>query len=351
MHIKIDPRWDFKNEKHQTLHEKVIPLLAQINRRGKLTAAAKACAVSYRHAWSLLNAGGEFFGAPLVVMEKGRGAKLSRLGEKLLWTSQRVEARLQPEMESFATELNVELQRSLSADAPVIKIFASHGYAVALMMRYFDRARVEIYYHAPEHALIALNENRCRLAGFHQPIDMEIPRQRARYRELLPPGKFGLIRFIRRQQGLIFHPAIRPALCGIDDLRNGHLKFINRQPSSGTRVLLEQLLRERGIEPGQISGYENQEFTHSAVAAHIAAGIADVGFGVRAAAERFGLNFALAAEEYYLWAYPLQAEQDPDIQAFIAMLRDPKLQAQINRLPGYRCEHCGVTVSPEWLFP
>ena len=324
MHIKIDPRWDFKNEKHQTLHEKVIPLLAQINRRGKLTAAAKACAVSYRHAWSLLNAGGEFFGAPLVVMEKGRGAKLSRLGEKLLWTSQRVEARLQPEMESFATELNVELQRSLSADTPVIKIFASHGYAVALMMRYFDRAQVEIYYHAPEHALIALNENRCRLAGFHQPIDMEIPRQRARYRELLPPGKFGLIRFIRRQQGLIFHPAIRPALSGREDLR---------------------------IEPGQISGYENQEFTHSAVAAHIAAGIADVGFGVRAAAERFGLNFALAAEEYYLWAYPLQAEQDPDIQAFIAMLRDPKLQAQINRLPGYRCEPCGVTVSPEWLFP
>ncbi len=341
MHIKIIPRWDFENEQGQRLHLKLLPLLEQIDQQGRLTAAAKEVGLSYRHAWNLLNDGMEFFGNELVLLEKGRGAKLTVLGKKLLWSNQRIEARLHPETESFAMELNVELQRILAVDTPVVRIFASHGYAVAVMTEFTRYSQVEMHYHSPEQALIALNEGRCRIAGFHQVIGMDIPAQRLRYKELLDPKRFGIIRFIRRKQGLIFKESNPLNIKSIKDLSRGGFRFINRQKSSGTRLLLEQLLRDQEINSYEIEGFANQEFTHSAVAAHIASGMADIGFGVEAAARRFGLGFRPIIEEYYLWAYPLNAEGDQDIQAFISTLKDKEFQALVNKLPGYQCEQSG----------
>lgn len=362
MHINIIPRWDFENDAGERLHESLLPLLYQINKQGKLTAAAKDCELSYRHAWNILEKSEAFFGKALVIKEKGRGAQLTQLGQKLLWSNQRIDARLHPEMESFATELNVELQSLLSNHAPVVRIYASHGYAVALMTQYVRDYQVEIHYHAPHHALIALNEGRCRIAGFHQPIGLEVDVQRRRYQELLDPKRFGIIRFIRRQQGLMYKEKEKekekgqdnqlnnPSFNSILDLKQKDYRFINRQQGSGTRELFEQLLFNEGISPRDIPGIENQELTHSAVAAYIASGMADVGFGVEAAAKRFGLAFTPIIEEYYLWAYPLEAEQDEDIQAFIATLSNPEYQAQINQLPGYQCEQSGNTSSTDWLF-
>ena len=377
MHINIIPRWDFENDAGERLHESLLPLLYQINKQGKLTAAAKDCDLSYRHAWNILEKSEAFFGKALVVKEKGRGAQLTQLGQKLLWSNQRIDARLHPEMESFATELNVELQSLLSNHAPVVRIYASHGYAVALMTQYVRDYQVEIHYHAPQHALIALNEGRCRIAGFHQPIGLEVDVQKRRYQELLDPKRFGIIRFIRRQQGLMYKEEnkklsilaklqqqdknndnempdatpVKPSeFNSIQDLKQGGYRFINRQQGSGTRELFEQLLFNEGISPRDIPGIENQELTHSAVAAYIASGMADVGFGVEAAAKRFGLAFTPIIEEYYLWAYPLEAEQDEDIQAFIATLSNPEYQAQINQLHGYQCEQSGTTSSTNWLF-
>jgi putative molybdopterin biosynthesis protein len=350
MHINILPKWDFEDSNGSRLHSKVLPLLEQINRCGRLTAAAKACDLSYRHAWNLLNESTTFFSSPLVLMEKGRGAKLTALGQKLLWSKQRIDACLHPEMESLATELNIELQKSIVGAAPIVKIYASHGYAVALMAQYTKTYSVEIQYHAPEHALIALNEGRCRIAGFHMPIGLQIPVQKASYKKLLDPARFGIIRFVRRQQGLIFQADNPFNISGIEDLRQGNFRFINRQYKSGTRELLEQILADKHINTTDILGYENQEFTHSAVAAHIAADMADVGFGVKAAASRFDLGFAPIIEENYLWAYALENEKDNDIQAFIATLLDREFQLKINELPGYNCEYCGHITSSHWLF-
>lgn len=350
MHINILPKWDFEDSDGNRLHAKVLPLLEQINRCGRLTAAAKACDLSYRHAWNLLNDSTTFFSSPLVLMEKGRGAKLTALGQKLLWSKQRIDARLQPEMESLATELNIELQKSIVDAAPIVKIYASHGYAVALMTQYTKTYNVEIQYHAPEHALIALNEGRCRIAGFHMPIGLDIPAQKASYKKLLDPARFGIIRFVRRQQGLIFQADNPFKIIDVEDLQQANLRFINRQYKSGTRELLEQILADKRIDTAAILGYENQEFTHSAVAAHIAADMADVGFGVEAAASRFDLGFAPIIEEHYLWAYALQSEKDDDIQAFIGTLLDDEFQLKIGELPGYNCEDCGQTTSSDWLL-
>lgn len=350
MHIKISPTWSFEDEEGSKLHTATLALLEHINREGNLSAAAKNCQLSYRHAWNILNKSSDFFHKPLVSMEKGRGAQLTALGQKLLWSNQRIEARLAPEMESLATELNVELQKEMEDHAPIVHVYASHGYAVALMTQYTQDYHVEIHYHGPQHALIALNEGRCRIAGFHQSINLQIPTQQARYQKLLDPERFGIIRFVKRQQGLIFHPENPHKISTIRDINQRNLRFINRQKSSGTRELLEQLLSQDNIPSSSITGYENEEYTHSAIAAYIASDMADAGFGIETAARRFELGFAPIVEEYYLWAYPLEAENDDDIQAFITTLRNAAFQEKINELPGYSCDHCGSLVSSDWLF-
>jgi len=155
---------------------------------------------------------------------------------------------------------------------------------------------------------------------------------------------------VRRQQGLIFQADNPYQLSQIEDLRKNNLRFINRQYKSGTRELLEQILANKNINTAEISGYENQEFTHSAIAAHIASNMADAGFGVEAAARRFDLGFAPIIQEHYLWAYALENENDDDIQAFISALRDKEFQEELNQLPGYECDHCGTLTTPSWLF-
>src|SRR4029079_15433534 len=94
-----------------------------------------------------------------------------------------------------------------------------------------------------------------------------------------------------RTQVLFVAPGTPKRVRGLADLRRGDLRFVNRPEGSGTRMLTELLLAREGIEPAQVSGYDSAEFTHAAVAAYIASGMADVGLGVQTAARRFGLHF------------------------------------------------------------
>ena len=107
--IQIEPAWSFTDEAGNRLDPQLFGLLHAVHQSGKLTTAAAEAGISYRHAWNLLNKWADFFGVELVEMQKGRGARLSPLGDKLLWAEQRVAARLGPQLESLGSELNLEI--------------------------------------------------------------------------------------------------------------------------------------------------------------------------------------------------------------------------------------------------
>jgi molybdate-binding protein len=75
--------------------------------------------------------------------------------------------------------------------------------------------------------------------------------------------------------------------------------MVNRQRGSGTRSMIDQLLAANGLRPESIAGYAHEEFTHEAIAATIAAGQADVGLGIEAAAARYDLGFVPVVWERY----------------------------------------------------
>ena len=82
--ILVRPAWLVSNEAGEELDQQLFPVLQAIHDAGKLTVAASKAGLSYRHAWNLIGRWSEFFGSPLVNLERGRGTTLTPLGEKLL---------------------------------------------------------------------------------------------------------------------------------------------------------------------------------------------------------------------------------------------------------------------------
>lgn len=348
--LSIVPNWRLEDLQGNNLHAKFLPLLAAIQQNKKLTQAAQSCGLSYRHAWNILREAENFFGQPVTDMARGRGAMLTELGRVLLQANQRIEARLHTQMETLAMELNAEVHRVLADQITVVSIHASHGYAVALIPKHLSGYQAELHYHGPDDALRALNTNECKIAGFNLPMHHRVPELQQRYQRLLNPDKVHVLSFIKRQQGILLAPDSGLRINSLADLTQADLRFINRQPRSGTRELLDHLLADAGIEADQIRGYDNHEYTHSAVAAHVATGMAEVSFGVKAAAARFDLDFIPITEDRYFWAYRAESENDPEIGAFIDMLQQADLQAEVNQLPGYQCDRSGQRLDVSELF-
>ncbi|WP_372737080.1 substrate-binding domain-containing protein [Neptunomonas sp.] len=347
--IQIDPAWVFRDEAGNTLDPQLFRLLAEIHQFKKLTSAAKAAGISYRHGWNLLNKWADFFGTELVRLEKGRGATLTPLGEKLLWAEQRVMARFQPQMANLASELNVEIQKALVNLTPLLRIQASHGYAVALLPQVCINLQLDLQYSSPLEALAALNRDACDIAGFHMPTGIVIPQLLERYQQLLKPRSHKVIRFISRQQGLMVAKNNPLQIETLSDLTRSGVRFINRQEDSGTRALFDQLICNEGIAAANIDGYSNREFTHSAVAAYVASDMADAGFGVEQAAHQFGLGFIPICSEDYVFVCHQKNLKKAAVNQFIDIIKSEAFKQKVQTLAGYRSELSGTIETIEEL--
>lgn len=355
--ITIRPSWTFVSESGDKVDPQLFGLLAAIHDQGKLTLAAKEVKLSYRYAWSLLGKWETFFGGPLVNKERGRGAKLTPLGEKLLWAEQRSDANLFPQLENIASELNLEIGRALkSAQQPVLHLHASHGYAVEklpLLMSQHGHAMLDLKYMGSVAAVTSLSRNGCDLAGFHVPLGEQAADLWREYAKWLKPRKHGIIRLVTRTQGLIMAKGNPLRIGSLADLQRPGVRFVNRQRDSGTRFLLDGLLARQSIDAGRIQGYDSGEFTHAAVAAFVASGMADVAFGIEPAARQFKLDFIPVIKERYMLACRLDALQRAPVQELIALMQGPEYREMTRSVAGYALDSPGklekVQPSMRWL--
>lgn len=345
--ISIVPTWSFRDDQGRTLDPQLFILLRHIEVDKKLTHAAAKTGISYRHAWNQLNKWADFFGTPLVELEKGRGARLTQLGDKLLWAEKRVVARLEPQLDNITSELNIELSRLLEGSRPSLRLHASHGYAVELLPDFAEGFELDLQYRHGHEALASLAREQCDIAGFHLPVATISSEMRAQAEKQLRPRAHRIIRFITRQQGLMVQHGNPLNIEGLADLSRQEIRFINREPGSGTRQLLEELLRREPIESYEWLDGSSIEYTHSAVAAHIAAGMADAGFGVQAAASQFGLDFVPLAREQYLLACHQRTLELPPVKALLARLRSDEFRSAVNALAGYDAKDSGEILLPE----
>jgi molybdate transport repressor ModE-like protein len=351
--ISIHPEWVVAPEggEPHPLPE-LLPLLTAIQNSGSIADGARSTAMSYRRAWGMLRRFENEFGAPLVIKTRGQGTRLSALAEKLLWADRRVTARLSPTLESLSSELEGELESLLAPQRASLRINASHGFAVAALVEALGRENVpvELKYRTSTEAVAALARGECDLAGFHVAEGALQKSSVAPYLQWLDSRRHVLIHLAHRTQGLFVASGNPKGVGGLEDLTRADLRFVNRQVGSGTRVLLDLMLTRHGIDPGRIVGYENTEFTHAAVAAFIASGMADVGFGLEAAARRFGLDFIALTRERYFFACESAAVNKALLRHVATLLHGEGMRAVINGLPGYDGRLSGNVIELEQAF-
>jgi molybdate transport repressor ModE-like protein len=351
--VHIRPHWEISFNSATPLDTAaLLGLLLAIQDTGSIAQAAKTVRLSYRYAWGLLREAERLFGEGLLDTGRGRGTQLTPLAQKLVWADRRIAARLSPTLDSLASELESELGRMAREKLRMIRMDASHGFAVAALMVHLNKLEmpVELRYRNSTDAVAALSRRECDLAGFHVPTGQF---QRAAfewYSRWLDPAQHCLIHLAVRNQGLFVAPGNPLAIGGLRDLVRANVRFVNRQVGSGTRMLLELMLQGEGISAHDINGFNSAEFTHSAVAAYIASGMADVGLGVRTAAQRFNLDFIPLVRERYFFAIRTESVDEPLIREFISVLQRPDYHAGVDDLTGYDAADTGKILSLEEAF-
>jgi molybdate-binding protein len=109
-----------------------------------------------------------------------------------------------------------------------------------------------------------------------------------------------LVHLWRREQGIILAPGNPLGVAGVTDLLGPTVAL--RGTGTGTRVLVDRLLREAGADPAGLRGPEVP--THLEAALAVAAGLADAAVGLRAVAVAAGLEFVSLSWEPFELALP-----------------------------------------------
>src|SRR5262249_33858055 len=157
----------------------------------------------------------------------------------------------------------------------------------------------------------------CALGGFHIAEGLDDPAAIAGFLRYLRPGSHKAIGFATRAQGLMMKRGNPKGIASLADLARKDVRFINRQRGSGSRIELDQLLARAGIDADAVGGYQNEEHTHLAVAATVAGGMADAGFGIQAAAAQYELDFLPLLSEHYYLACRADALDSGEVREFV----------------------------------
>ena len=337
------------------LHHPLLAMLAAVHGTGSISGAARELGLSYRHVWGELRRWEAELGQSLVGWVKGQPALLSPFGEKLLWAERRAQARLAPQIEALRSELERAFAIAFDDQAGVVTMYASHDDALPRLRERAQATRgllLDIQFTGSVEALAALNDGRCLLAGFHALTDSPRQSPTARtYRPMLQPGKHKLIGFATRTQGLIVAAGNPLGITGLDDLLRPGLHFCNRSRGTGTRVVLEQLLAARQIDPGRIETYDQCEPSHQAAAEAVASGRADAAVGIEAAAAARGLDFLPLVQEQYFLVTLRSSLAHPHLRSLLELLASAEWQQELGRIPGYQPVDSAQVLSLNRVLP
>ena len=228
---------------------------------------------------------------------------------------------------------------SSTSESAKIRFIGSHDPIVELLFEFLKHTPTPVEsslsFRGSMDGLIALYRGEAEISGAHLWDEASKDYNLSFVKHVIPGEAVCVVNLVQREQGFIVAPGNPLHLHTWDDITLEGLHFINRQKGSGTRLRLDAYLQAAKISPGQILGYEHEETTHSGVACLIANGQADVGLGVKAAAQRLGLDFVPLFQERYDLVCLGQTAKTPVWQQLLDVLRSPGFIQAIQQNSGY----------------
>jgi molybdopterin molybdotransferase/putative molybdopterin biosynthesis protein len=176
--------------------------------------------------------------------------------------------------------------------------------------------------------LAAAKRGECDVAGVHL-----MDGATGEYNRPFMTDALELVRGYRRVQGIVFRAGDArfdgrtPAAAVASALSDPECVMINRNPGSGTRILLDRLLGD-----ARPAGFTSQAKTHSAVAAAVAQGRADWGVAIETVARAYGLGFVPLQPEHYDFVVPRSRLRRAPVQRFLATLAAAPVLAELAQL-------------------
>jgi len=222
---------------------------------------------------------------------------------------------------------------------PMIRFIGSHDPVVELLFEFLKHAQIpiesSISFKGSMDGLIALYRREAEISGVHLWDNVSQDYNISYVQHVIPDESVCIVNLVQREQGFIVAPSNPLNLHTWEDITKVGVRFINRQKGSGTRLRLDAYLQAEKITPDRILGYEQEETTHSGLACLIANGQADVGVGVKAAAQRLGLDFIPLFQERYDLVCLGHTAKTPAWKQLINVLRSPGFIQAIHQQNGY----------------
>jgi putative molybdopterin biosynthesis protein len=244
------------------------------------------------------------------------------------------------------TEVDVEIFRDKEELRNTVVCIGSHDNALDVLANAVRR-RAPGFSFSSSHVgsmggIMALHRREAHLAGVHL-LDPATGEYNAPYiRRFLAGRRIVLVNFVYRIQGLLVKRGNPKMITGFEDLTRSDVVYINRQAGSGTRLLLDKCLADRGISASLIRGYDRDEYSHMAVASAVLTGLADTGLAVYSSAKALGLDFIPVAEERYDLATPREYLDIDKVSIMIETVRhDAEFRKVVQSLGGYDMRHTG----------
>jgi putative molybdopterin biosynthesis protein len=122
--------------------------------------------------------------------------------------------------------------------------------------------------------------------------------------------------------------------------------MVNRKRGSGTRLWLDHQLERLSISPQRLRGYDHEVRMHTAVAAAVQQGTADVGLGLLAAARQFELDFIPLFQERFDLVVPKEKVDDRSLMRTFDYLVSGEFRRTLDELGGYETSHTGEQITP-----
>lgn len=246
----------------------------------------------------------------------------------------------------------IQLLRPLSQIENLISVIGSHDPLLDEMADLMDQDNSTPGSISSVHAgsmggILAIKRREAQIAGIHLLDEATGAYNTAIVRRFFPDGGVLLVEGVRRQQGLIVRSGNPLGIRDLPDIADRRLRYVNRQKGAGTRLLLDHVLSKAGIPSDRLSGYTREEYTHTGVAAQIAAGSADAGLGILSAARMVGLDFLPVAEECYDFLIAEDAWDLPAVRRFIEVLQSDAFRNRLEQMGGYRLLTPGRIILPE----
>jgi molybdate-binding protein/DNA-binding XRE family transcriptional regulator len=194
-------------------------------------------------------------------------------------------------------------------------------------------------------ALTWLNEGKVHIAGSHleDPAtgDFNLPYLKKQF----PGEDFSVITFAHWEEGLVIAAGNPKDIHSIEDLARRNIRFVNREPGSGSRGLLDRLLAKADMSGENVHGYDRIATGHLAAAYWVVSDDADVCLATRSAAQTFGLDFIPLRSERYDLVMRRKTSELQVVKDFLDVLQRASLRRKLEVLAGYDSSETGKVVA------